>query len=311
MKFLKCKIFISILLMISLLFQTGFSFKTKPMQISFINVSAENGTGDATLIDCSGLYILVDTGHSSSYNKLKTFLKKYFGEREIMLDAIIITHNHPDHYGGLNQLLNDPDIMVDDVYYNKINYTNKNIVPTLASFEGSKYGVGVGKKISLNYNGTKINIYGPAKDFTKTDDSSTALNNSSMIVTIQGFGSCILMGDLYAPGINEAAQKYADLFSSYYDVCKYGHHGLRGWDVNTQKDTFARDAGAYNKYIDASYYIFTLKAPTVQSRYLEKLLDGIDVFYMTHDTISYVWETPPSGGAGFISILHAVRKIIP
>lgn len=67
------------------------------------------GHGDSTLITYKGRHILIDTG--SAYSHIEDFLIKN-GVRNI--DALILTHAHQDHIGGLENLINN--VEVDQIY---------------------------------------------------------------------------------------------------------------------------------------------------------------------------------------------------
>ena len=48
-------------------------------------------------------YILVDTGMTNSFEKIKKFLdRNQINPKDISL--LILTHNHLDHFGGLNEM---------------------------------------------------------------------------------------------------------------------------------------------------------------------------------------------------------------
>jgi competence protein ComEC len=80
------------------------------LEVHFIDV----GQGDAILIKTpSGQNVLIDTGNLSTGDKMKRYLKD---EKVSTLNALIITHMHPDHVGGLFCLV--PDLAVEKIYDN-------------------------------------------------------------------------------------------------------------------------------------------------------------------------------------------------
>ena len=136
-------------------------------------------------------------------------------------------------------------------------------------------------------NGTSVKVVGPGKLFknyrsaTETEDA----NNSSMIVKI--VGKCqkenetkefraLILGDLYYEGLKFETDNFKnidELEEIYngdkkpYDFCKYGHHGYRieGNKAKNAEEAYKKadqkikdEIGLYNKYIHASYYVFTL-----------------------------------------------------
>lgn len=89
--------------------------------VTFIDV----GQGDAALISNLNYKILIDTGSSYNYHKLK---KTLYEEGVYTLDYLLISHNDEDHCGNVDNLLNDfkvknivyekGDIAYKDLYFN-------------------------------------------------------------------------------------------------------------------------------------------------------------------------------------------------
>lgn len=64
----------------------------KVMKVQFIDV----GQGDATLIQCGGKAIMIDTGSSEAENDILQYLEEQKVEN---LDYLILSHGHEDHMG--------------------------------------------------------------------------------------------------------------------------------------------------------------------------------------------------------------------
>ncbi len=80
-----------------------------------VNVNQQEGAADAHLLQINRrVNILLDTGHADSAAALLRFLKE---RRVNRLHAVIISHGHRGHYGGLIPLL-QAGITVDSVYFN-------------------------------------------------------------------------------------------------------------------------------------------------------------------------------------------------
>lgn len=81
------------------------------MQVSFIDV----GQGDATLISTpTHERILIDGG---KYDESEYDLLPYLKSKNIRsLDAVILTHCHDDHYGGLLELIRSNEFNIDILY---------------------------------------------------------------------------------------------------------------------------------------------------------------------------------------------------
>ncbi len=89
------------------------SAQTSPqMTIAFIDV----GQGDATLIrDGSGFDILIDGGRKSASEQVIEHLQAVGVDD---LEIVIATHADRDHIGGLIELLESGQVLVENIYYN-------------------------------------------------------------------------------------------------------------------------------------------------------------------------------------------------
>ena len=199
---------------------------------------------------------------------------------KIVFEAVIISHNHNDHYSGIVKILNDKtNYTVKKIYRTGIDFaTRSDLKSACNSSPAVETVMTVGAKETLSINGTTINIYGPAKNFTSGKDviKSFDVNNSSMIVTARNRTlSCLLLGDLYLKGINAAYSKYGtEIFDKSYTLCKYGHHGSRG-DANLNSDGSVSDEikneiKFYNTHVKASWYYLTLSKEKSQDSTNEK-----------------------------------------
>ncbi|MDO4572799.1 MAG: MBL fold metallo-hydrolase, partial [Clostridia bacterium] len=87
------------------------------LQILFINV----GYGDAALLLYDGHAVLIDTGKKSAAPRVFAALSHMGVEA---LDAVVLTHTHSDHTGGLTALANN--LPVGRVYAASISENKKN-----------------------------------------------------------------------------------------------------------------------------------------------------------------------------------------
>lgn len=285
------------------------------VSIQFIDVTkGDVGRGDATLIDCNGKYVLVDggSGDKDTYRHLKDYLLTYCKKTSgrIELEAVIASHNHGDHVGGLTKLLNDTSTFkVKTVYRNTVN-DNEDFNKECAN---AKAVVKVGRRFktqggtidktdkstsnihtaikTIELEGTTISIYPPALDFEMLSFGSNAVNNSSMIVRVDradGSGAALLLGDLMKTGLKSAIGAYPNLFKNNFTVCKFGHHGLRGGD----NDDITTELKLYNENIKTKYYVFTcsqkkLNEKTINKNNYNDIIKGLNGIKVEHKA-SYI-----------------------
>ena len=77
------------------------------LRVSFVDV----GQGDAALIDFpDGRLALVDTGRGDRHPAVRELRGLLAARRRSRIDVLIVTHGHPDHSGGLAQLLEEVEI---------------------------------------------------------------------------------------------------------------------------------------------------------------------------------------------------------
>jgi competence protein ComEC len=77
------------------------------LRVSFVDV----GQGDATLIDFpNGQVALVDTGQGGRHPAGRELRGLLAARRRSRIDLLVITHGHPDHYGGLPELIDELEI---------------------------------------------------------------------------------------------------------------------------------------------------------------------------------------------------------
>ena len=181
------------------------------IEIHFIDV----GHGEATLIKTTGKKnILIDTGSLANGYKLKNYLKNQAIQR---LSALIITHMHFDHVGGLFSLL--PDISVDKIYDNGIPISGNDFweeyLQLIHNVNLSRATVKYGDKFV--YNGLILQVLSPSEPlFGDLNSDSVALRLKYDKI------SFFLAGDLSARAEKRLIGKKINLGSQ---ILKVGHHG--------------------------------------------------------------------------------------
>jgi competence protein ComEC len=181
------------------------------------------GQGDAALLSLpNGRHVLVDAGVRNPYTDA--------GERTILphlrfagidrLDAVVVTHPHADHLGGLAALLRE--IPIAQVIHNGHNYASSMHDETRALM--TAHGVRsrvvtAGDTLALDP-AVHIQVLGPSATPHPDDEA----NHGSVVLRVSyGDTSLLLTGDAEAAAEAEIVRRYGALLAS--EVVKVAHHG--------------------------------------------------------------------------------------
>lgn len=165
------------------------------------------GQGDAVLLRGGGRAALVDTGPAPEARALLAYLRHEGVDR---LDFVLLSHNHPDHDGGLAAVL--AAVPVGEVLYN-----GRPTPPRWAPvWRRSQPRAVTSEQRTLGPLRLTIDALAPP--------ASAAENDASLVVRVEGPGGSILLtGDLEAAG--EARLVAAGV--APVSVLKAPHHGSR------------------------------------------------------------------------------------
>ncbi len=180
------------------------------LQIHYIDV----GQGDATLIQCDGMNMLIDAGENDKGMQVRAYLEKQGVKK---LDYVIGTHPDSDHIGGLDVVIYNFDcgtILMPD--YEKDTKTYDDVIQTIKNKHYKITEPIVGTTYELGQ--AEFTIIAPNRDYDDANDASIGL------VLTYGEQSFLFTGDA-----EEAAE--ADIVKNGIDiqakVYKAGHHGSR------------------------------------------------------------------------------------
>jgi competence protein ComEC len=181
-----------------------------PLKITQLDV----GHGDSAVIELpDGKTLVLDTGKTG---REAAYYLKYRGISTI--DALILSHAHNDHTGGLENLLGH--FRVKEVWDNgRLEYSKELKLPLIKHLQRGDYTEGPGYKITALH---------PFKAFYSSSGRAyVSENDDSLVLKLEGTrgGSMLFMGD----ASQEAEEEIAGLGSTLKsDVIKVPHHGSAG-----------------------------------------------------------------------------------
>ncbi|MEM1042980.1 MAG: DNA internalization-related competence protein ComEC/Rec2 [Bacteroidota bacterium] len=191
------------------------------LEVVFFDV----GQGDAALLSLpNGRHVLVDAGVRDPYTDqgertLLPHLRRYGVDR---LDAVVVTHPHADHLGGLPALLRS--VEVGQVVHNGQPYASRLYAETFWLMDSlgvrSRAVVG-GDSLALD---PAVHLQVLAPDLAPQPGAGA--NNGSVVLKVTyGETALLLTGDVEHEAESSLVAHYGDLLRS--DVVKVGHHGSR------------------------------------------------------------------------------------
>ncbi|MGB8328719.1 MAG: DNA internalization-related competence protein ComEC/Rec2, partial [Polyangiales bacterium] len=192
------------------------------LRVSFVDV----GQGDATLIDFpDGRLALVDTGQGGRHPAVRALRDLLAARRRSRIDVLVITHGHPDHYGGLQQLLGE--IEVGELWLNGQLLTEERD-GAMARLVSSAMAGGTRVRFAPElcgshpgFGGVNLEVLWPCPRY----DPALGLNDNSITLRLVfGERSFLLTGDLEADS-ERLLVKSGAIGPS--DVLKVAHHGSR------------------------------------------------------------------------------------
>jgi competence protein ComEC len=183
-------------------------FAPRTLAVTFLDV----GYADAAVAELpDGKTLVIDTGKSGM--EVERFLQ-YRGISDI--DAVVLTHGHYDHSGGVRRLLEK--FSVKELWDNgRLHYPEGYFPQGVGRRELRRGDV-------LESAGVSVQILHPWKGFyTFRGTEHTEMNNSSLVLRIAGKkGSFLLAGDVEKEAV-EDVRHLGEVLRS--DVLKLPHHG--------------------------------------------------------------------------------------
>ena len=222
------------------------------LRVTVIDVSQ----GDATLVQFpSGRTLLVDGGPKTfSYDAGEKIVVPFLKRTVSKLDALIVTHPHSDHLGGVESVLRSiPVGKVFDAGHRAESSIYRKYLQTLKELSIPHESIRAGSTVSFAEE-VRIFVLHPTTSFVQTDSLhfSQDFNNGSVVLKIlYGKVKVLLTGDAEEPSEEQMLLLYDGFLKS--DLIKAGHHGSKTSSgehfVETVKPQYAAvSVGALNKF---------------------------------------------------------------
>ena len=179
------------------------------------------GQADCALIECGGAFVLIDGGNRDDGQKVISYLQRCGVEE---LEAVICTHAHEDHVGGLPAVLAVyPTAQVyaptktysSNVFDDFLYYVDQQGLEVTIPTPGTRFALyGDGQ-----LGGAEITILGPVKSYAETNDTS-------IVTRVEFYNHTFLFtGDMEVAAENDMLDYWGDAQEWDVDVLKVGHHG--------------------------------------------------------------------------------------
>ena len=181
------------------------------LSIHFIDV----GQADCALLECDGKYMIIDGGNVEDGQMVVSYLKQMGVET---LEAVVCTHSHEDHVGGLPAVLSVFE--AETVYSPVTEYSTKVFRDFVSKTEANAGAITVpapGDQFTLG--STTVTVLGPVKEY---DDP----NNTSIVLKVTyGQSDFLFTGDMETEAENDMLDYWGDNADWNCEVLKVGHHG--------------------------------------------------------------------------------------
>ena len=180
------------------------------LTVQYIDV----GQADCALIECGGEYLLIDGGNRDDSQLVVSYLEQQ-GVKE--LSAVVCTHAHEDHVGGLPAVL--------AVYPTKAVYAPTRTYSSNIFDKFVYYTDQQGLEITIpapsdqfSLGEAAVTVLGPVKSYAETNDTSIVLRID------YGETSFLFTGDMETEAENDMLDYWEGKVDWKTDVLKVGHH---------------------------------------------------------------------------------------
>lgn len=181
------------------------------MTVHFLDV----GQADCALLECDGEYMVIDGGNVEDGQMVVSYFKQMGIEK---LSAVVCTHAHEDHVGGLPAVLSVFE--ADTVYSPVTEYSSKVFRDFVSKTEAQGLSLTVPKPGDRFMLGSaSVTVLGPVKEYEDP-------NNTSIVLKVSyGDSDFLFTGDMETLAENDMMDHWGETFNWDMEVLKVGHHG--------------------------------------------------------------------------------------
>jgi len=180
------------------------------LTVHFIDV----GQADCALLECGGEYLIIDGGNKDDGQRVISYLQQQGVEE---LKAVVCTHAHEDHVGGLPSVL---AVYPTAAVYAPTNTYSSNVFDDFLYYtDQQRLEVTIpapGDVIQLGE--TQLTVLGPTRTYAETNDTSIVLK------VVYGDTSFLFTGDMEVAAENDMLDYWGSRVDWNVDVLKVGHH---------------------------------------------------------------------------------------
>ena len=215
------------LLLCAVLLLSGCTVVIEPVEEStsaaVSNVSGEDllvhfidvGQADCALIEYGDYHMLIDGGNKEDGQLVISYLEQQ-GVQE--LDAVVCTHAHEDHVGGLPSVLAvyptaavyaPTKTYASNVFDDFLYYVDQQGLEIILPAPGD----------TIVDDGLTVTVLGPVQSYAETNDTSIVLKLE------YGGTSFLFTGDMETTAENDMLDYWGSQVDWHVDVLKVGHHG--------------------------------------------------------------------------------------
>jgi beta-lactamase superfamily II metal-dependent hydrolase len=212
-----------VLLLIVLLFPLTYgsqAFATESPELKIVFIDVEQGSSQLVIMP-NGKTLLIDAGERDQAEAVLSAMQEHSVTR---LDAIVATHPHADHIGGLIGVMNE--VKVGEVFDSGQIHTTQTFEDFIDAIDANQIQLTTvhdGDSIELDPS-VQLNVFNPPATMEAGADDSDEFNSNSVVIKLTyGEFTALLTGDM-------GQENEARLTGSHdidVDVLLAGHHGSR------------------------------------------------------------------------------------